>query len=104
MDYISVLLSTAAVPTVDYTFLDEERAADKKTYVRIGNESKMWMERETTEAVQSESTSATKYARALMWQVIMTPENLIKVHAVKERGLGFLKLFGKRYFDEVYRT
>ncbi|OQV15805.1 hypothetical protein BV898_10057 [Hypsibius exemplaris] len=89
------------IPKVKWSYLEADRS-DDNNHVRIGK-SAMLVERDLAQSVVDDSESAKKYAKALMWKVIITPDDLCKVAAVKCRGMGFVKLFGKENINHVYR-
>jgi hypothetical protein len=92
------------IPKVEWSFLDQARPKYRGSYQQLEGKSHIWVDKPLLAAAQAKAKSAKQYAWLLMWDVIVTPEEMLKAHAVKTPGIGFAKLFGKKNTDSVYRT
>ena len=52
--------------------------------------------------MKDKSSSVKKYARALMWKVLITANDLLEILGVKEAGIGFAKMIGKTAIEDIY--
>ena len=97
---VSLFLLTE-VHEVTFSFLrgDEDR---KKGYKQLVKDSAIWVNATKLTALTSTATSINKYARQLMWDVILNPKDIQKMNTSKGKGVGFVKMFGDDNLKDVY--
>ena len=71
---------------ISWSFLCETRRQEKGTYCRLVKKSSIWVDKEKLASVKDKSSSVKKYARALMWKVLITANDLLEILEVKETG------------------
>ena len=93
-----LLAETIDVP---FSFLrgEEDR---KEGYKRLVKHSAIWVNATKLTALTSTATSISKYARQLMWDVIISTKDIKKMNTLKGRGVGFVKMFGDENLKDVY--
>ena len=96
---LSVLAET---PKVSWAFLAGERVQDKALYCKLQRKSAIWVSKVALAQVKDQSHSVKQYAKRLMWDVIVSVEDLLEIKQLKSRGIGFTKLFGKQHLNSVY--
>ena len=97
-----VIVISLAVPQISWSFLCETRRQEKETYYRLVKKSSIWVDKEKLASVKDKSSSVKKYARALMWKVLITANDLLEILGVKEAGIGFAKMIGKTAIEDIY--
>jgi hypothetical protein len=84
------------IPKVEWSFLDQARPKYRGSHQQLESKSHIWVDRPLLAAAQAKAISAMQYAWLLMWDAIVTLEEMLKAHALKTPGIGFTKLFGKK--------
>ena len=91
----------AEVNDVPFSFLrgEEDR---KKGYKQLVKDSAIWVNATKLTALTTTATSINKYARQLMWDVILNTKDIQKMTTSKGKGVGFVKMFGDDNLKDVY--
>ncbi|OWA52569.1 hypothetical protein BV898_17020 [Hypsibius exemplaris] len=53
-------------------------------------------------ALEKDSDSLKEYSNKLLWELVITPADIVKAHEVKQRSIGFVKLFGSQSMKALY--
>ena len=93
-----LLAETIDVP---FSFLRGEKDR-KEGYKRLVKHSAIWVNATKLTALTSTATSVSKYARQLMWDVIISTKDIKKMNTLKGKGVGFVKMFGDEHLKDVY--
>ncbi|GAU90407.1 hypothetical protein RvY_02826-3 [Ramazzottius varieornatus] len=89
------------VNRVPFSFLKSQQA-DKTSFKQLVDNSDIWVGSAVLKALYKTSPSLTKYARMLMWDVILTRQDILTMNQLKSQSVGFVKLFGEKNFRDVY--
>ncbi|OQV14462.1 hypothetical protein BV898_11304 [Hypsibius exemplaris] len=88
---------------VDFSFLNEPDAANLSTSKNIGTaDAPMWVSRTDLMSLENESDSLKEYGNKLLWELLIAPADIIRARAVKQRSVGFAKLFGNKCIKALY--
>ena len=85
----------------DSVILKDTSKVDKAIYQRL-DKSDIWMRKQKLQELQSTAEDMDEYARKLMWKVLVPAEEVIALAEKKVRGVGFVKIFGKKNFKYFF--
>lgn len=60
----------------------------------------MYVDKAKLQDLQKSAKDMETYARKLMWRILVPDSDVIAISTRKMEGVGFIKLFGKKNFDE----
>ena len=60
----------------------------------------MYVDKAKLQDLQKTAKDMETYSRKLMWRILVPDTDVIAISAKKMEGVGFIKLFGKKNFDE----
>ncbi|GAU89271.1 hypothetical protein RvY_01840-4 [Ramazzottius varieornatus] len=81
---------------------NESQQADKTSFKQLVDNSDIWVDSAVLKALYETSPSLTKYAMMLVWDVILTLQDILTMNQRKSQSVGFVKLFGEWKFRNVY--
>ncbi|OQV24168.1 hypothetical protein BV898_02118 [Hypsibius exemplaris] len=91
------------IVSVDFSFLNEPAPVDLATFKNIGSvEAPIWVDRAELAALEKDSDSLKEYGNKLLWELVITPADIVKAREVKQRSIGFAKLFGSQSMKALY--
>ena len=62
----------------------------------------MWVDKDQLKKLQENTKHTNEYARKVMFKLLITHDEIIKLSKSKTHGVGFVKLFGKKNWTEFY--
>ena len=60
------------------------------------------MRKQKLEELQAKAKDMDEYARKLMWKILVPADEVIALSQKKVRGVGFVKMFGKKNLDSFF--
>ena len=89
------------VPEIKWSFIKEASLVDKKIYQQL-DKSDIWVRKQKLEELQAKAKDMDEYARKLMWKILVPADEVIALSQKKVRGVGFVKMFGKKNLDSFF--
>ena len=90
------------VNTVPFSFLRSEED-DKTGYKQLVKDSDIWVNNTILTSFTKTAKSLKVYAAKIMWNVLLTRDDIMSMDRLKKKSVGFVKLFGHKNLEDVYR-
>lgn len=84
-----------------WSFRKDTSKVDKAIYQRL-DKSDIWVRRQKLQELQSTAKDMDEYARKLMWKVLVPADEVIALAEKKVKGVGFVKMFGKKNLESFF--
>ena len=96
---VSPFLDINAVP---FSFLRSEED-DKTGLKQLVKDSDIWVNNTILTSFTKTAKSLKVYAAKIMWNVLLTRDDIMAMDHLKKMSVGFVKQFGHKNLEDVYR-
>ena len=85
-----------------FSFLRSEED-DKTGLKQLVKDSDIWVNNTILTSFTKTAKSLKMYAAKIMWNVLLTREDIMAMDRLKTKSVGFVKQFGHKNLEDVYR-